>query len=197
MTQLLFLFGLLPLLSFSICCNSWRKMSSTDSFCFAEVSKNVAFHNSANFLPSSNVTALSWCKSVLFPTRTIGTLQERRFNSWTSNHRRQSSLLSFSHDVYQLFVDDFDDLKWLLARDRVDQDIPVKIHWILSWENGILILTSGVNKLHLVIRIVDSRYFRKGCDDKKKAKKRTCYWIINSCGRQNKHSDLENTSVSP
>lgn len=45
------------------------------SFCLAEVSKKFARHDSANFLPSSALTARSWCKSVLLPTKTTGTLQ--------------------------------------------------------------------------------------------------------------------------
>lgn len=73
-TQLLFSWGLLPL-SLSICCKIKWKISATDSFCLADVSKNWAFQDSATFLPSSNVTARSWCKSVLFPTKTTGTLK--------------------------------------------------------------------------------------------------------------------------
>lgn len=170
MTQLLGFFWLLPLLSFSMCCKSWRKMSSTDSFCFAEVSKNVAFHNSASFFPSSDVTALSWCKSVLFPTRTIGTLKRFGFNWWTDNVFERMNSLSFSHDVYQLFVNDFDDLERLLTRDRVDQDVSMKVHGILCWKNRILILTSRVNQLHLIIWIVDSRHFWEGYGDKIEAR---------------------------
>lgn len=44
------------------------------SFCLADVSRNDAFHCSAKRLPSSVDTARSWCKSVLLPTRTTGTL---------------------------------------------------------------------------------------------------------------------------
>ena len=44
------------------------------SFCFADVSKNWAFHDSANFCPSNVDTARSWNKSVLLPTKITGTL---------------------------------------------------------------------------------------------------------------------------
>lgn len=44
-------------------------------FCLAEASKNIAFQSSANFLPSSVEIILSICKSVLFPTKTMGTLK--------------------------------------------------------------------------------------------------------------------------
>ena len=44
------------------------------SFCLADVSRNDAFHDSAKRLPSSVDTARSWCRSVLLPTRTTGTL---------------------------------------------------------------------------------------------------------------------------
>lgn len=50
-----------------------RKIRLT-SFCLADVSKKLARQDSANFLPSSYETARSWCKSVLLPTNTTGTL---------------------------------------------------------------------------------------------------------------------------
>lgn len=56
-------------------CFQWNHTS----FCFADVSKKVARHDSANFFPSSVVTARSWCKSVLLPTKTTGTLKNSIF----------------------------------------------------------------------------------------------------------------------
>lgn len=53
----------------------WNRQSRPTSFCLADVSKNVARHDSASFLPSSYDTARSWCKSVLLPTNTTGTLR--------------------------------------------------------------------------------------------------------------------------
>lgn len=35
--------------------------------------------------------------------------------------------LSFSHYIYELLVNNFDDLERLLARDGINEDIPVKV----------------------------------------------------------------------
>lgn len=47
---------------------------SLTSFCLALVSTKAAFHFSASLLPSSVLIFRSMCKSILLPTRTIGTL---------------------------------------------------------------------------------------------------------------------------
>jgi hypothetical protein len=44
------------------------------SFCLALVSKKAACHESANLFPCSAVIIRSTYRSVLFPTKTIGTL---------------------------------------------------------------------------------------------------------------------------
>lgn len=74
MTQLLFSWTF-PL-AFSISKSNVWKISATDSFCFADVSKNEAFHESASRLPSSELIIRSICKSVLLPTKTMGTLKK-------------------------------------------------------------------------------------------------------------------------
>ena len=50
-------------------------LSSLTWFSLADVSRKKAFICFANSLPSSTVTRRSLCKSLLFPTKTIGTLK--------------------------------------------------------------------------------------------------------------------------
>jgi hypothetical protein len=45
------------------------------SFCLADVSRKAAFQESANLFPSSLLIIRSIWRSVLLPTKTIGTLQ--------------------------------------------------------------------------------------------------------------------------
>lgn len=136
------------------------------SFCLAEVSRNCAFQHSASFFPSSVETALSWCKSVLFPTNTTGTLQSFK------NHKSalillcliQGNVLSLSHDVQQLLVDDLNDFERLLAGDRVHQHVPVEVHAVLGGEYAVLILTGGVHQFYLVVGWVDACDLGEGCE---------------------------------
>lgn len=66
------------------------------SFCLADVSKNDAFHDSANRLPSSIEIARSWCRSVLLPTRTTGTLVGH-------TQKKQNYKSKFAHEVCKWF----------------------------------------------------------------------------------------------
>ena len=61
-----------------------RKISSTFWFSLAEVSRNAAFISAARFLPCSCVTRLSTWRSVLLPTRMMGTLK-RRYGSFKNS----------------------------------------------------------------------------------------------------------------
>jgi hypothetical protein len=45
---------------------------------FADVSRNTAFILSANFRPSSVLTSRSFSRSLLLPTRTMGTLKKEQ-----------------------------------------------------------------------------------------------------------------------
>lgn len=72
-------------------------------------------------------------------------------------------LLSFTHHINELLVDNLDDFERLLTCDRVDKNIPMEVHGILSWKYAVFILSSGVYEFHLVVGIVDTRYFTKCC----------------------------------
>lgn len=131
------------------------------SFCFALVSTNDAFHFSASLLPSSVLILRSVCKSVLFPTRTIGTLNDtiniRYFDIislWYS--------LNFADDVQEFVVDDLHDLEAFTRRDRIHEDVSVKVHAVLSGEDAEFVLTGCVDQFHFVVGGIESNGLREG-----------------------------------
>ena len=63
----------------------------------------------------------------------------------------RTNILSLSHHVQQLLVDDLDDFERLLAGDRVHQHVPVEVHAVLGGKYAVLILTGGVDQFHLVV----------------------------------------------
>ena len=135
-------------------------------FSLADVSKKTAFISSARRLPCSCVTRRSTWRSVLFPTKIMGTL-------WRTNKVKQSSailvdnqfILLDSNVVHELFVDILANFEAVRGINWVHEDVAIDIDRVFGGENGVLILASGVDQQQFVLLTFDVHRFVESCDD--------------------------------